>query len=164
MPFIKPSETFSGESLYAGGITAFIGATIFEIGSVLLMIEAVNENRADCFGWAVGEALEHHDHEKGTEFQLKPSQCNHHHANHHNFVGGISDETPRSSGSSDGTDASPAPKSKEAATRQGKQASWIWWPTWTELRLHYLREIGFIACSAQMFGATIFWVRVSSPP
>jgi hypothetical protein len=58
LPLQDPSTEFSGEITDAGGITAFIGATIFEIGSVLLMIEAVNENRADCFGWALEEVLE----------------------------------------------------------------------------------------------------------
>jgi hypothetical protein len=58
LPLQDPSTEFPGEIADAGGITAFIGATIFEIGSVLLMIEAVNENRADCFGWALEEVLE----------------------------------------------------------------------------------------------------------
>jgi hypothetical protein len=40
----------SGEVGKAGGITAFIGATIFEVGSVLLMFEAVNENRSGVLG------------------------------------------------------------------------------------------------------------------
>jgi hypothetical protein len=58
LPLQDPSTEFPGEIADAGGITAFIGATIFEFGSILLMIEAVNENRADCFGWALEEVLE----------------------------------------------------------------------------------------------------------
>lgn len=58
LPLQDPSTEFPGEIANAGGITAFIGATIFEFGSILLMIEAVNENRADCFGWALDEVLE----------------------------------------------------------------------------------------------------------
>lgn len=50
LPLAQPSTSFKDEVLVGGGITAFVGATIFEIGSVLLMIEAVNENRAGCFG------------------------------------------------------------------------------------------------------------------
>lgn len=46
------------------------------------MIEAVNENRADCFGWAVEEVLE----ERGMR-RLKPAGCVHHHKNHRNLVG-----------------------------------------------------------------------------
>ena len=64
LPLQMPSSEFPGEIADAGGITAFIGATIFEIGSVLLMIEAVNENRADCFGWALEEVLEERGHDE----------------------------------------------------------------------------------------------------
>ena len=44
-PLAAPWSQFPGEVDTAGGWTAFVGATIFEIGSVLLMLEAVNENR-----------------------------------------------------------------------------------------------------------------------
>lgn len=83
LPLAAPSTEFSGEEETAGGWTAFIGATIFEIGSILLMIEAVNENQSDCFGWALEEVLE----ENGM-LRLRPSKdCSHHHGNKKNFVG-----------------------------------------------------------------------------
>lgn len=31
-------------------------------------------------------------------------------------------------------------------------------PSWHELTTHYIYELGFLACSAQMFGATVFWI------
>jgi hypothetical protein len=43
------------------------------------------------------------------------------------------------------------PNSSDART-------WTWFPTWYELRTHYFREVGFLACLAQMIGATIFWI------
>jgi len=43
------------------------------------------------------------------------------------------------------------PTSKSART-------WTWFPTWYEFRTHYLKEVGFLACLAQMFGATVFWI------
>jgi hypothetical protein len=43
------------------------------------------------------------------------------------------------------------PNSKNART-------WTWWPSWYELKTHYIKEVGFLACSTQMFGATIFWI------
>jgi hypothetical protein len=33
-----------------------------------------------------------------------------------------------------------------------------WFPSWYELRTHYLKEFGFLACLAQMIGATVFWI------
>jgi len=83
LPLQDPSSEFPGEIATAGGITAFIGATIFEIGSVLLMIEAVNENRSDCFGWALEEALE----ERGL-IRLRPvHKCRHHHRDKNSLLG-----------------------------------------------------------------------------
>lgn len=83
LPLQDPSTEFSREESYGGGWTAFIGATIFEFGSVLLMLEAVNENRADCFGWALEKALE----DEGL-LRLEPESCtHHHHQNKNNFVG-----------------------------------------------------------------------------
>lgn len=82
LPLQDPSTEFSGEIADAGGISAFVGATIFEIGSALLMVEAVNENRSDCFGWAVEKVLE----EEGV-LRFKEDVCSHHHGNRHNLVG-----------------------------------------------------------------------------
>lgn len=84
LPLEDPSTEFKNESSLGGGITALIGATIFEVGSVLLMIEAVNENRSECFGWALEEALE----ERGILIRVRPmTGCAHHHKNKGNLVG-----------------------------------------------------------------------------
>jgi hypothetical protein len=82
LPLQAPSTEFTNEITSGGGISAFIGATIFEFGSILLMIEAVNENRSDCFGWAVEEVLE----ENGL-LRLRADGCTHHHGNKENLVG-----------------------------------------------------------------------------
>jgi hypothetical protein len=82
LPLQVPSSEFNGEIANAGGITAFIGATIFEIGSVFLMLEAVNEKQEGCFGWAVESVLE----EKGL-IKVGKAECVHHHKNEVNLVG-----------------------------------------------------------------------------
>ncbi|KAH8596403.1 hypothetical protein B0O99DRAFT_620341 [Bisporella sp. PMI_857] len=145
LPLEDPSTEFGGEIENAGGITAFIGATIFEIGSVLLMVEAVNENRSDCFGWALEEVLE----ERGV-VRVKKGDCVHHHQNRGNLVGKgqILKEKPREFLGHD--------KDRPVAT--SKSRTWTWFPSWHELRTHYIREIGFLACLSQMIGATIFWI------
>ena len=88
LPLVKPSTEFKNEILHGGGITAFVGATIFEIGSILLMFEAVNENRSGCFGWALERVLKS-DGEKGDMIRLLPDEdgCAHHHTNKGNLVG-----------------------------------------------------------------------------
>lgn len=149
LPLAKPDSEFPTEVLYGGGITAFIGATIFEIGSVLLIFEAVNENRAGCFGWALEQVLE------GGRMRLRPDKdgCNHHHTNRKNFVG---KGDVKSSAPTD-----PSVEVKEAnPTRSPSDGdrAWQWFPSVHELRTHYLRDIGFLACLAQLFGASVFWI------
>lgn len=89
LPLAQPSTEFNNEVLYAGGITAFLGATVFEIGSVLLMLEAVNENRSGCFGWAFEGLMESKEGQEGGTTRVRPDQgsCSHHHMNRRNLVG-----------------------------------------------------------------------------
>ena len=57
MPLVAPSTEFPAENTIAGGVTAFVGATMFTIGGVLLIVEATNENQTGCFGWALEQGL-----------------------------------------------------------------------------------------------------------
>ncbi|KAL7934142.1 hypothetical protein V8C35DRAFT_303331 [Trichoderma chlorosporum] len=147
LPVVAPSTEFDGEISDAGGITAFIGAIIFfEFGSILLFFEAVNANRSGCFGWAVEQLV---DNEKGGKprVQIVASRhhCHHHHQNRRNFVGKPSATTL--------LEAQPSPSN---GGNDGKQ--WQWFPSWHDLRTHYLHELGFLAGMAQLFGATVFGV------
>ena len=94
LPLVQPQTEFKNEVLRGGGVTAFIGATIFEIGSVLLLIEAVNENRSGCFGWALEKVIS--GGEDGHKIRLRPDKdrCTHHHTNKKNFVGKGSGKCP----------------------------------------------------------------------
>lgn len=88
LPSVQPQTEFEDEILVAGGVTAFLGATVFEIGSVLLMLEAVNENKAGCFGWALAKVIRGHvGHQR--EYKVHPDLgvCMHHHANKKNLIG-----------------------------------------------------------------------------
>ncbi|KAI0139338.1 hypothetical protein GGR57DRAFT_496214 [Xylariaceae sp. FL1272] len=131
LPVQYPSTRFSGEVTTGGGITAFIGATVFEFGSILLMLEAVNENKTDCFGWALEEAFE----SRGVLLRPAPEECDHHHSVKQKF---LSDPT--------------------SSEKENHGRTWEWWPTWHELKTHYFRELGFLACLSQFIGATIFWI------
>lgn len=146
LPLQDPLTEFSGETDWGGGLTAFIGATVFEFGSVLLMLEAVNENRSDCFGWAVEESLD-------GFLNIHPENgCQHSHAQKRSLVKGSASSHRE------------VQQAKEDSATGGRE--WSWWPTWYELKTHYLRDIGFLACLSQMIGATIFWIAgiTSLPP
>ncbi|RHZ55410.1 uncharacterized protein CDV56_104968 [Aspergillus thermomutatus] len=144
LPSEDPSTEFPHEVLTAGGVTAFIGATVFEIGSVLLLLEAVNENQTGCFGWAVETAskeAEEQVEEAVVRIKSDVESCLHHHANRRSFL------TP-----------SEARQDSSRRTSAGQKRSFEWLPTLTELRTHYLHEIGFWASLVQFIGATIFWI------
>lgn len=128
LPLVRPDTEFRNEELTGGGVTAFIGATIFVLGSVLLMVEAVNENRTGCFGWALTQA-EHADEERAEKvlhLVAEPNNCTHHHRNKRNLVG---------KGNDTKTEIHEDPHSPSPQT-------WIWWPSRELLRSHYFHEIG----------------------
>ncbi|KAJ4396173.1 hypothetical protein N0V93_000392 [Gnomoniopsis smithogilvyi] len=146
IPLTNPASSFPGESSWAGGVSAVVGATIFELGSILLMIEAVNENRSECFGWALEQALDR----SGEDLLLRKqdaNDCRHHHSDKKSFVS-----------SNDGAANESESGEKVDDDMQAKGRKWTWWPSWYELRTHYLRDIGFLACLSQFFGATVFWI------
>lgn len=144
LPFVSKTE-FKGQVLYGGGITAFIGATIFVIGSAFLMLEAVNENRTACFGWAVEHLGENEENEAGAVTRVTPAtdQCSHHHQNTGNLVG----KPPLVSRLKNPTQPDSTPEGEH---------SWVWWPSSNELRTHYFHDLGFMACLIQSLAATVF--------
>jgi hypothetical protein len=153
LPLIRPSSAFHNEALVGGGITAFIGATIFVVGSMLLMLEAVNENREGCFGYAVESAYDEFVDKaetgsgSGLRIVARNDTCTHHHRNKRNLVG-KSHRLPHN------TPSVLNPNKQQPA----KTNSWVWFPSWIELKSHYLHELGFIASLSQLIAATVFWI------
>lgn len=92
---VRPKTEFSTEILVGGGVTAVTGATIFEIGNVLLLVEAVNEDRSGCFGWALEQVL-WVGGEGVKKIRVKPDKDRrtHHHTNKGNFAGKRSVKEP----------------------------------------------------------------------
>tara|TARA_R110002003_G_scaffold290_2_gene18528 strand:+ start:9790 stop:11007 length:1218 start_codon:yes stop_codon:yes gene_type:complete len=143
LPLVRPRSEFTNEELYGGGITAFIGATVFEVGSLLLMAEAINENTSGCFGWALERSLSHGKEDGAVDVKPENASCTHHHSNRRNLVG---------KGGHAGVDNS----TKHEA--QPGTRTWVWCPSTEALRTHYLHSLGFLASLAQLLGATIFWI------
>lgn len=155
LPLANPGTEFAGEVPLGGGITGFVGATVFEIGSVLLLLEAVNANQTGCFGWALETELskvENHVHGPQTVTKVTPSaeECRHHHVNRRNLVG-----FGRRSSRQFGRDGSLA-NGYVTSSKDGRSFRWL--PSWTELRTHYIHELGFLASLIQFLAATIFWI------
>ncbi|OAL36148.1 hypothetical protein AYO20_04562 [Fonsecaea nubica] len=147
LPVVAPSTEFDGEIYYGGGVTAFIGAILFfEVGSVLLIFEAINANNTGCFGWAVEQLLDDDGPQKHGAARLRVvanrHRCLHHHQNRRNMVGKPSKLAVGDAQSPD----------------KGGKKAWQWFPSWHDLRTHYFHELGFLAGSAQLFGATVFGI------
>lgn len=159
-PLYRPSTYFPGEETTAGGISALVGATIFEVGATMAMLEAVNENRTDCFGWALEQAVE-----DGFLVARREHECRHHHRDRRSLFGprrnrdgggggerGVEEKT---NGKMEREDSDGG--KEERSQTKGKRR-WSWFPSWYELRTHYFHDIGFLGCLVQWMGATIFWI------
>lgn len=138
LPIAYPETEFSNESSTGGGVASFVGATLFQIGAILLIFESVNENQTGCFGWAVEELFEGHNAAAagGGKVRKAPERCEHVHQ--------------RASNRADGVEVGRSPAQQER--------KWQWWPSWKELKGHYIHEIGFVSNVTLSLGATIFYV------
>lgn len=139
LPIAYPDTKFEGEDI-AGGVTSFVGATLFQVGAILLVFEACNENQTGCFGWALRQVFEgdgtgEADGRLVTSTAVVPEKnphgCQHHHLRRHR---------------------------EEPLMRPQPGRRWSWWPSWHELKTHYLHEIGFLASFILAIGATIFYI------
>jgi hypothetical protein len=125
------------------------------------MLEAVNENREGCFGWAVQQIVDGQ-----WEVVADETSCQHHHKNRRNLVGKARSRSikkdPEDSAEPINADENSAQQDNDVSppTSHQKKAgrSWTWFPPWKDLTTHYIYELGFLACSAQLFGASVFWI------
>lgn len=147
LPLEAPATEFPGESLAAGGVASAVGAMLFQIGAVLLVFEACNENQTGCFGWALQHAFSHNENDStcvvatreassSSNITTQPlsRDCAHHH------IHGIHKRAT-------------VERQHPAAGRK-----WEWWPTWEECTTHYFHEIGWLASITESIAATVFFI------
>ncbi|EJP66295.1 hypothetical protein CRV24_009265 [Beauveria bassiana] len=173
MPIAYPETEFPHEVDVAGGITSFIGATLFQIGAVLLMLESWNDRAETKFGGAMETFFaERFSFRRGA---LRGSVSG----------GGGGGGGGEEKGSSDGDGETPssaatlgdeesgggvATRTEQqqavggGASRVGKNTNpfgereWQWLPSWKDVKTHYVYEIGFLASATMSLGATIFYL------
>lgn len=134
LPLEIPSSEFPKETTVAAGVTSFVGATLFQLGAIFLVLESYNANQTGCFGWALhrslmGDETTNGDAESsGVIFKRDYDHCRHHH--------------------------------QRARRKQPSDAErkWKWYPTWNEVKTHYIHEIGFVANMILATGATLFYI------
>ncbi|OQE81035.1 hypothetical protein PENNAL_c0042G00592 [Penicillium nalgiovense] len=155
LPLVDRKTEFYGEITVAGGWTGFVGATIFELGGVLLLLEAFNTNHTGFFGWALESFLEKTIEDGIPQHamkEIKPrmSECEHHHANRKSFLREKHHHT------SDNVHSHLDDTGYITSSTDGRLFRWI--PSMSELRTHYFHEIGFIASFILFVSATVFWI------
>lgn len=143
-----------GPAPYCAGWTGFIGATVFEFGSILGMWEAWNREDVAGFGWGVKQVF------RGTKKEASLTTDN--------VVNDLEAQLHVPSSSSNDT-RTLASQEKTKEFGDSSEASsltftgtlpphlhkkWIWF----SLDTKYFHEIGFLAAFFQFWAATIFWI------
>jgi len=162
LPTAYPSIEFLTDPFVIAGTIGFIRAIIFLLGGMLLVVEAVNANQSDCFGWALKEALNSNrdsarlpstDEEQGTGSGTQPAettsdvQPDRRNCTHFNNPDRIKYKIMHIKQFK--VEVRPSP---------GCAQAWKWWPTWQDVRVHYRHEIGFIANLILFIGTAVFLI------
>lgn len=177
-----------GEDKYAGPILFFLGAVIcYQSGAVMAYLEAVNDGCFAGVAmkrfWIEGS-----DQEKKKLLDAKLHTffghiVPHHHRHHHDSVDentndeGIdithSNVDPEAAwrtvtsgqGEQQPDTLQPAPSRRPAVDLGSgdkdafhEYMTWRWWPTWHAFSTYHIREMGYVACSIQLLGATLYGV------
>lgn len=152
LPVAYPETEFFHEESVAGGLTAFIGATLFQIGAVLLLLEAYNDRAETKFGSALEKLLSENFNPKR---RIKTTEVDVRHK----------DEAASSSPASEPSSDTGLPSTEQQAIQSRVhnvnlfgEREWQWFPTWYDVKTHYIFEIGFLASLTMSIGATIFYI------
>ncbi|KAJ3498378.1 hypothetical protein NLG97_g1169 [Lecanicillium saksenae] len=166
LPIAYPETTFPHEEDVAGGILSFVGATLFQIGAFLLMLESWNDRAETKFGGAMetffaerfsfrrgalrgAEAKEKESSDGETASSTQPSSRlgDEESANPENGGGAVARTEQQAFGAS-----------RVGNTNPFGEREWQWLPSWHDVKTHYIYEIGFLASATMSLGATIFYL------
>ncbi|KAJ6787677.1 hypothetical protein PWT90_08375 [Aphanocladium album] len=165
LPIAYPETTFPHEKDVAGGVLSFVGATLFQIGAFLLMLESWNDRAETKFGGAMetffaerfsfrrgavrgaGEAKEKESDDGETPSTMQPSSQ----------LGDEESANPEN-GAAARTEQQAFGASRVGNTNPFGEREWQWLPSWHDVKTHYIYEIGFLASATMSLGATIFYL------
>ncbi|EIW73039.1 hypothetical protein TREMEDRAFT_22078, partial [Tremella mesenterica DSM 1558] len=132
-PILRPNLVTTAFTNTAAAF-AFIGGSVFEIGSYLMVVEALDRGRETDFGTALGHLL--HSRRRLTSHRASSS----------------SEKTLSPGGTSESPSPTPEEQSKQDGEMPDGAKRFVWWgkPLW--------RDMGYIAAIVQLFAASIFWI------
>ena len=151
-----PESEFEGESEYGVGLLFFIGALFYQVGATMAYLEAINDGSFG--GRAMKRHLEGHDEEAKQLLDKKLHVFFGHMIPHHHHDDDKEDlekqETwDREASRRGGVDEGPT---DEDAFHE--YLTWRWWPTWEAFKTYHIKEMGYVACVIQLFGATLYGI------
>lgn len=178
-PIAFPWTEWAGESTYAVPLLFFFGALFYQVGAVAAYLEAVNDG--SFHGSAMRRLLEGHQEDERAMLDEKL------HAFFGHLVPHPGRQHDEEKAEQDAYDVDPEigwktkdrrerpgsiyPPTKAPAPRRGgvdlggteegeasEYMTWRWWPSWHVLRTHHVYEIGYLACTIQLFGVTLYGI------
>lgn len=175
-----PNSEFAGESEYGVGLLFFFGALLYQLGATMAYLEAINDG--SFAGRAMKRHLEGHDEDMKRILDDKlhtffGHMIPHHHHDDEDDRGELEKQKtvdPEAGWKTRDREERPGsvyPEGMEPATRRGgvdagqteqggfhEYLTWRWWPTWDAFKHYHIREMGYVACSIQLFGATLYGI------
>ncbi|KAL9076659.1 MAG: hypothetical protein Q9157_003606 [Trypethelium eluteriae] len=176
-PLQWPKSEFVGESEYGTGLLFFFGALLYQLGATMAYFEAINDG--SFAGRAMKRHLEGHVEEQKQLLDEKLHMFFGHMIPHHHHDDEDDEELEKQKSvdpeagwrTIDRAErpGSIYPEGKAPAPRRGgvddgpieegefhEYLTWRWWPTWHALKTYHIKDMGYIACSIQLFGATLY--------
>lgn len=173
-PGSQPEEVLK----YGPGLDFFIGALFYQVGATTAYLEAINDGSFQ--GSAMRRLLQGHEEDSKKMVDEKVHHFFGHFVPHHHHksdgdvekaAGSIDPEAGWRTKDRQERPGSIYPAGKGPAPRRGgldlgqaeegqssEYMTWRWWPTWHGLKTHHLREIGYVSCTIQLFGATLYGI------
>ena len=181
VPTLYPETEFKGQTEYGVPLLFFFGACLYQVGGVMAYLEAINDG--SFAGAAMKRLLEGHEDIERELLDAKLHTFFGHLVPHHHHDD-VEFEQPRQTSGAAGennwdslvkNNSSPEDlydEAKEQVERRGgvdqgpkeekgemrEYLTWQWWPTLNGLKTYHLREIGYLACTIQLFGVTLYGV------
>jgi hypothetical protein len=178
LPVGWPSTSFSGEEKWGVPLLFFFGAMFYQVGAVTAYLEAINDG--SFAGSAMKRLLLGHDKEAKEILDQKLSnffgRVNPlHHSNtdeeREKREKNIDPEAGwQAMTQRDGLGLNHAQQRRSIPRRGGldlgepeedesvEYLRWRWWPTWHRFRTHHIYEIGYLSCTIQLFGVSLYGV------
>lgn len=178
-PIAFPGSEFPGEKEYGGPVLFFVGALLYQLGATMAYLEAINDG--SFAGPAMKRLLEGQDDQKKALFDNKLHLFFGHIIPHHHDhdddeedekpqedvdpeAGWKTKDRPERPGSIYPAGKEPAPRREAIDMGPAEQGdfheylTWRWWPTWHALWSYHIKELGYVACAIQLFGATLYGI------